>query len=105
MSVKVTRNFGRIHHLARAVAVALPILTAGAAGAGDAEAPASTKTLAPVHAYLEAGDALGLEVYARELQEDRARVATAPADLAVPNESLLVARDPSPSVPVRPASR
>ena len=79
-----------IRPIASAAALVLPLLAAGPIHADEPAPESRSETIAPDHAYLEAGDALGLEVYGLELRE-RATASRTPITRPAPDSEIVAA--------------
>ena len=100
-----TQKASPMHGIAATVALVLPLVCAAAAHAG--ESARGTASGATSHVRMDAGDALGLEIFADELsQEESAAHAARPA-LAKPPANRPDAEEAMPAAPDldAPASR
>ena len=100
-----TKKVSPMRRFAGAVAVLLPLICATTAHAGEAARESAAAAPAPIH--MEAGDALGLEIFARELAQDEPMARSARPERAAQSADRLVAGEPMPAAPDlnAPASR
>jgi len=100
-----TKKASPMRGFAGAVAVLLPLVCAATAHAGESARESAAAGPAPVR--MEAGDALGLEIFARELPQTEPVARTARPERAAPQADRRVVEEPVPAAPdlSAPASR